>query len=70
MTNLHVVGDREFHALTLDPLRHVADQQVHDQLDLRPGQRVEHDHLVHAVQELGPERLLQLIEDEDRKSVV
>ena len=44
----------------MELLVHVAEHQVHDAVDLLARERVEDNRIVHAVQELRPERPLQL----------
>src|SRR4051794_16239630 len=58
---LGVGGELEAEALALQLLDHPLDQQVDDLGDLFPGELVEDDHLVDAVQELGPEAALQVL---------
>ena len=58
---LAVVGELEAEALALELVLHPLDEQVDDLGDLVPGQLVEDDDLVDAVQELGPEVPLELL---------
>ena len=51
------------HVAVLQAVVHLGDHQVDDAEDLLPLQLVEDDGVVHAVEELGPEVLLQLLLD-------
>mmetsp|Transcript_88732 Transcript_88732/g.173544 ORF Transcript_88732/g.173544 Transcript_88732/m.173544 type:complete len:436 (-) Transcript_88732:1393-2700(-) len=50
------VRDRHLHALLAQPLTHIAELESHDLVQHRPRERVEHNNVVQAVQQLGSER--------------
>src|SRR3989338_8644522 len=51
--------DRDLYAMLLQALLDLAQLDLHDTLDVRPGERIEYVGLVDAVQELRPEALTQ-----------
>src|SRR5580700_6663066 len=51
------------HVPVLEPLVHLGDHQVHDLDDLVLGELVEDDHVVHPVEELGTEVVLEFLRD-------
>ena len=55
--------DLQDHALGLEPVADASQHQVHDQADLLDRERAEDDRGVDAVEELGPEGLLELLVD-------
>ena len=57
------LGDLERHLLGAELVAHAGEHQVDDLGDLLDGQRPEHDRRVDAVEELGPEVLLELGRD-------
>src|SRR5688572_25721591 len=60
---LRPVGQDEFESAILEPADDVAEEDVDDRLDVLQGERMEDDRLVDAVQELGIERLVDLVLD-------
>ena len=54
-----LVGDLKLHILSLHTLGKVGDHQIHDLLDLLLVERREDNDLVHTVEELGAEVLLE-----------
>src|SRR4051794_37280274 len=60
---LGLLGELELQLPLGHRLPHAADEQVDDDLDLVLRELVEHQDVVDAVEELGPERLLELAHD-------
>ena len=60
---LGFLGDLEVDLLGAELLAHASQQQVHDLADLLDRERPEDHQGVDAVEELGPELRLELLED-------